>query len=223
MKKQGMKAIVTIVDRGKANKVTETYTKQGVASHTICMGRGTASSEILDILGLDSSEKDVVMSVAFSAAAESLMNELNNNLRSSFHSKGIVFMLTLTGITNLMAEALKIETKNHRGGINFMEQEQNNSLILITVSQGYTDEVMNTAKKAGATGGTVIRARWTGPDNIDQFYGGVAEPEKEVIAILASNQFRNAIMEEVNQKHGLNTPAHAVVCSLAVDKVIKLG
>ena len=43
-----------------------------------------------------------------------------------------------------------------------MEREDNGSLILVMVNQGYTDEVMNTARAAGARGGTIIRSRFAG-------------------------------------------------------------
>lgn len=38
-----------------------------------------------------------------------------------------------------------------------MKNAYNHNLVMITVVQGYTDPVMKTAKKAGATGGSVIR------------------------------------------------------------------
>ena len=40
-----------------------------------------------------------------------------------------------------------------------MQSEFKYSLVLIAVNRGFTDSVMQTAKKAGATGGTVIKAR----------------------------------------------------------------
>ena len=103
-----------------------------------------------------------------------------------------------------------------------MESYAENSLILIAVNQGHTDEVMATAREAGAHGGTVIRARWAGTEEGGQFYGISLQTEKEIIAIVSSVSGRNAIMEVINKKHGLQTKAGAMICSLGIDRMVKL-
>ena len=42
-------------------------------------------------------------------------------------------------------------------------------LILTVVNRGYADEVMKAAKKAGAFGGTVLNARGTGTNELQEF------------------------------------------------------
>ena len=60
-----------------------------------------------------------------------------------------------------------------------MEQGNHHSLILATVNPGYTDEVMETAREAGAGAGTVIRARWTDADEVGKFVGISLQAEKD--------------------------------------------
>lgn len=104
-----------------------------------------------------------------------------------------------------------------------MEEKADHSLILVAVNQGHTDEVMDTAREAGARGGTVIRARWAGTEDVSQFYGISIQSEKEIIAIVAAGERRNAIMEMINKKHGLKTEAGAVVCSVGIDHSVRLA
>ena len=66
------------------------------------------------------------------------------------------------------------------------EEGMENSMILVTVNQGFTEEVMETARKAGARGGTIIHARWAGSESVEEFYGITVQQEKEVIAIVSS-------------------------------------
>ena len=101
-----------------------------------------------------------------------------------------------------------------------MEQTEN-SLILITVNQGHTDAVMATAREAGAAGGTIIRARWAGAQDAAQFHGISVQQEKEIIAIVASKDKRNTIMDTINLKHGLNSPASAMICSLGINHILR--
>ena len=102
------------------------------------------------------------------------------------------------------------------------EHKGENSLILITCNQGTSDMVMDTAKKAGARGGTVLRARLSGVEELESSYGLNMTPEKEILMIIVPNGIRNAVMESVNQAHGLRSEAEAVICSLGVDRFIRL-
>lgn len=54
--------LVTIVDRGLGEKVVGFNQAHDVKVNMTCLGRGTASSRILDLLGVGSTEKDVVLS-----------------------------------------------------------------------------------------------------------------------------------------------------------------
>ena len=65
----GMRVILTIVERGRGAAMIRLYTKHQVFLHCQFPGRGTATSEIMDILGLGSSEKDVVVSFAAASAS----------------------------------------------------------------------------------------------------------------------------------------------------------
>lgn len=103
-----------------------------------------------------------------------------------------------------------------------MPSTEKNSLILVAVNQGNTEEVMNTARAAGARGGTIIRSRWAGEQASEQFYGITVQGEKEIIAIVASADSRNAIMEMINMKHGLKTEAGAIICSVALEHLVRL-
>ena len=100
-------------------------------------------------------------------------------------------------------------------------QQTENSLILVTVNQGHTDTVMATAREAGAAGGTIIRARWAGTQKEEKLLGISIQEEKEIIAIVAPTETRNIIMETINKKHGLNTEAGAMLCSLGVDHMLR--
>ena len=104
-----------------------------------------------------------------------------------------------------------------------MEAKTDYSLILVSVNQGHTDDVMDTARQAGARGGTVIRARWAGPEDTSHFYGISLQSEKEIIAIVAAGELRNAIMEMINKKHGLKTEAAAMVCSVGLEHYVKFS
>ena len=104
-----------------------------------------------------------------------------------------------------------------------MHNEKEHSLIIVSVNQGSTDLVMQTACKAGATGGTVMRSRWVGAEHLEQFHGITLQDEKEVLIIACLKEKRNAIMDAITEHHGVHTPDQALLCALPIDRLIRLG
>ena len=100
-----------------------------------------------------------------------------------------------------------------------MENKYSHEAILCIVNSGFSEAVMDAAKKAGARGGTVVKAKGTGAE-IAKFFGVSISEEKEMVYIVASRKGRDDIMRAIMEKAGRNTEAHGVVFSLPVDKVI---
>ena len=89
-------------------------------------------------------------------------------------------------------------------------------LIVAIIEKGYTDEVMDAARAAGAGGGTVIRAKGTGGKNAETFLGVSLAEEKEMIFIVAHVDKKRAIMEAVMRDAGIESKAHTVLFSMPV-------
>lgn len=221
-----MKLIVSIVERGKGVAMQRLYAAHQIFLHLQCAGRGTATSEIMDILGLGSSEKDVVLSYAAASSAARLLHDLNTDLRGSTGTSGIVFDLPLSGLNNLAAALVEFkanENKKGKGGEPQMEQNGENTLILVACNRGHTDAVMATAKEQGARGGTVVKARMAGLEDLEQAYDLELKAEREIVAIVVPKDKRGPIMEAVNAAHGLRSEAQAVLCSLPIEHIVRLG
>ena len=103
------KFLVSIVERGKGKAIINLYNKEGVNYHYQTIGHGTATSEIMDILGLDSKDKDIVISVSTRSMIDMLVYKMSDELRGAVDTRGILFDLPVTGITNFIATALNIQ------------------------------------------------------------------------------------------------------------------
>lgn len=212
--------IASIIERGRAKAYIEMLDRRNIGFHMQFVGQGTASSEMMDILGLGSSDKDIVLSYAPRRLVAALAAELTKDLSSGMGYNGLMMLLSTSAINRLAAELLQqAEGNETEGEESAMKSEYRHSLILITVNQGYADAVMQTAKKAGATGGTIIRARLAGTEQMDLLQ---IQEEKEIIAILAADSVRGQIMEEVNREFGLQAEARGVVCAVPVDRAMKI-
>lgn len=214
--------VAGIVERGKAGDFLELLEKNGLYLSSVCMGHGTAGSEIMDILGLENSDKEIIVSIADRGRAKNMLTVLNDRL-DNFGSKGIAFMLKLNAAPNLIISALE----NQPGKPNKEDKTQMDGekycLIVITVNQGYTDEVMAAAKKGGARGGTLLRARHVSAHEADGVLDFGFMPEREIIAIIAPKDKQRDIMDSVNAEHGVRSESGAVIVSLAVEDIAKLS
>ena len=96
-------------------------------------------------------------------------------------------------------------------------------LIVIVANEGRTDQVMNAARAAGATGGTVLHGKGTGSQNPKKFYNVSIASEKEVILMVAQNDRKAAIMQSVLHHAGPDSEAGAILFSLPVSEVAGFG
>ncbi len=224
-----VKALVAITGRGHGKTLVQLMSKKGVGYNLRCRGLGTASSEMMDILGLGSIDKDIVISLGKQSAVEEVVREFSDSLSPVRTGHGIMMLISPDAVGSLIATILtkvKSDTSapavDAKEGAEIMKNEHRHSLILIAVNQGYTDQVMQTARKSGATGGTIIKARLAADELSETFKGISFDSEKEIVVILAPDSIKENLMNEVNSEHGLRTEAQGVICSVPVDKAFKI-
>jgi hypothetical protein len=89
---------VTIVNGGQAASVIRICERHGVSAQFIEKGEGTAREEIRDILGIDDTSKDVVISFVNQDNIQDIKNELTALFLTSKKTSGIGFSIPLTSI-----------------------------------------------------------------------------------------------------------------------------
>lgn len=216
--------LFSIVARGKGKNYMDMLTSKGISIHMQMTAHGTAPSEMMEVFGLGNTDKDVVISYATERVYRGYVEELSKNVGASSGYGGLMMCFRLSAINRLTAEIVirSAPDSEENGGSKRMPNTHKQQLILVTVNQGFTAQVMQTAKKAGATGGTILRARLASADKLEQFGDIAAQEEKEIIAILAPAGAASRIMEEVNKEHGFHTEACGMITALPVDKAYKI-
>lgn len=97
-----------------------------------------------------------------------------------------------------------------------MENKENYSLLVCIVNKGTTDLVMNAARQAGSTGGTIAVARGTGNPELAQFYGLAIQPEKEMVFIVVKKEIKDKVLKAVYDQAGLSTQGQGIIFSLPI-------
>lgn len=96
-------------------------------------------------------------------------------------------------------------------------------VILCIVNSGFSDEVMDAARKFGARGGTVIRGRGTANAEAEKLFNIAIQPEKEIVMILVKSDIKADILHALYQSVGLKTPGQGIAFSMPVEDVVGLA
>ena len=216
--------VFSIITRGKGKKYVESLTKNGMGFHMIANGIGTAPSEMMDIFGLGTNDKDIVITLAPENILNSYLVDVNRGIDGSYEYGGLMMCVRLSAISRLGSELVNRTSKENdtKGGKKKVKNTEKHQLILVSVNQGYTDAVMQTARQAGAMGGTVMRARLSESSMMEQFGESAVQSEREIITIFAPLGTASKIMEDINRAHGVLSEANGIVMALPVDKAYKI-
>jgi len=216
--------LTTIADRRRSEKYEDFFSANKIPLTLTAQAVGTASSQILDYMGIGESEKHIFFSVLPETQAHELLKEMNKQLRLYIPGTGIAYTIPLSSFAGALA--LKYLTGNEQLGPNEEEipsmNKKNNELIIAITNHGYVDTVMDAAREAGARGGTVIHALGTCAEQAEKFFGISIAREKDMIFIVTRSEDRNAIMKAIVAKAGASTKAHAIVFSLPVAEIAGL-
>lgn len=98
-----LKLLITIIDRGKGNDVVKLFEESGCHSNYVTYGKGTASEDILEVLGFGIIEKEVVFSIADESLVSDLFQLLEAELDFDRPGKGISFSIPLSSIAGQKA------------------------------------------------------------------------------------------------------------------------
>jgi len=96
-------------------------------------------------------------------------------------------------------------------------------LIVTIVNTGFAEQVMDFAKSAGCTGGTILHARGTGKEEAEKFFGIAISPEKEIVISIVKKDLKDAIIKAIYNGTGLKSPGQGISFSLPVDDVVGLS
>ena len=95
-------------------------------------------------------------------------------------------------------------------------------MILCVVNAGFSDEVMDAAREAGARGGTVMHARGTANKEAEAFFSITIQPDKDVVMLLVPASIKDDVLHAIYQSAGLKSEGQGIAFSLPVNKAVGL-
>lgn len=216
-----MNYIITVVNPEAVQKLSDVCNRLEMPLNIALHGRGTAVKSMRDLLGIESTEKWIIFSAASEEKTKQFFRELKRSLYIGVPGHGI---------------AMAVPIKSVGGGktLAFLNDGQQNArytpdfnfsyeLIVVIANEGRTDTVMNAARAAGATGGTVLHGKGTTSKETEKFLSVSIAREKEVILIAARTEHKADIMRSIMTRAGTETEAGAVVFSVPINEIAGFG
>lgn len=191
--------LFTIVDKGQGEHFVELARDCGAQGATIFPAKGSATSSILRMLGLGDTSKDVVLIIAENKIAQKVIAAAEEDNK-------------ITGVCAVLG--------------NSGEKKMNKTwkMITVIVNAGYSEDIMETARKAGATGGTISHARGTAPEGHEEHFMGITVvPEKEMILILCESEKTDEIVSAISSMECLSDPGMGIIFTQDVKNFKNLG
>ena len=208
--------MTTIADRKRLPDFMSVYEEHRLRVNMVALGRGTATDETMDLLGLDSSEKAVCFSFVTDTLWTALKKALQRRIRIDVPGVGIAFTVPMSSVGGRRELMFLTEDQDFNKEEESVLKETEHQLLIAVANQGYNQTVMDAARLAGAAGGTVIHAKGTGMERAERFFGFSLASEKDVIFIVSRTEGKNAIMKSIMEQAGPSTKAGAIVFSLPV-------
>jgi hypothetical protein len=109
-----LKLLFTVVERQKAEFYLDFLSQYEVNCQLVVAGKGTANSEIVDLLGLNN-QKAVLLSVIREDCVDTVMNLLEEKFATIRNGKGIAFAVPMSSVIGVNLYQFLSNNRQGRG------------------------------------------------------------------------------------------------------------
>jgi nitrogen regulatory protein PII len=194
--------VYVIVNYGLGSKALRIAKKNGVSGGTIMLGRGTVQNRWLKLLEITDVRKEIVMMIAEKDVGRNAVKAIDKEFNFSKPSHGIGFSIPVGAYIHSGDDKYKF---NDGGGDGVYQA------IFVVVDKGKGEVVMDTARAAGARGGTIINARGSGIHETTKVLNMEIEPEKEVVLMLTLKEQVEDIVTAVREELQIDLPGNGII------------
>lgn len=202
-----------IIGRGKANAILRKAQEYGATGGTIFLGEGTAQSKLLDAIGINEIQKELLMISSSNELSNKLHEILNNEFMFSKRNRGIAFTIPFKRC-HLQADIQEQNTPID--GLNFKY-----CCIITIVDKGRSKACLEAARASGAKGGTIVHGHGAGIPT-DYYFPLVIEPQKDILMILAAKEKAPSIRQKILIDLELDKAGNGIIFTLPVARVTGL-
>ncbi|HPV49407.1 MAG TPA: P-II family nitrogen regulator [Smithellaceae bacterium] len=200
-------ALYVIVDWGRGGRIIKTAKQHGILGATVFLERGTVENRLLDLLGLCTVKKEMVLMVTEQKVAFETLEILNRKYSFDKANGGIAFCIPVARVYGARCYENILPDDDEGGG----EDKTMYRAIFTIVDRGRAEDVMDAANEVGAKGGTIINARGSGIHETNKLFSMEIEPEKEMVMILSEKSVVDSIVSSIRKKLDIDKPGKGII------------
>lgn len=213
---KGIILFCCILDFGKGSKLLKLSSKlEGVGS-TIFLGRGTVKNEILNMLGILETRKEIFITIIDEDSEDVFYDEVTKKFHLDKPHHGIAFSMPVKYY--LEVNSSKNISNPEKKGVNNLDYEA----IFVIVDKDSVDDVLEAAELAGSTGGTIIHGRGSGIQEKEKLFNIQIEPEKEIVLMLSKVEKTEGIVNSIKERLNLDESNAGMIFVMDVRKTVGL-
>ncbi len=204
---------MAVVDRGRAEDVLNELRAFGVGNGVVLFGEGTVSNRWLEILGLDETQKEVILLTVSERLEEAMHEMMLQSFKINKRRRGIAFSIPLNRYNRV-----RYWPADQR-----VPKDQFPYHCIVTIlDEGKSRDFVKVARDAGAPGGTIIHGRGAGVPAEESFFDLVIEPQKDIVFILVPTEKAAHIRQVVVEEMNLDKPGNGILFVLPVTRATGL-
>jgi len=203
-----------ILSENQYNKIVSIIKERDIRHGMMIIGRGTVKSAVLNLMGIKIQKKIVVSFLIEKEKEEQTLDFLIKELQLDQPGHGIVYTTSAISADRII--------NNPQGDWKMMQDTERDTMfdkITVIVNRGMAEEVMDIARKAGVTGGTILHGRGTASELSVKLLGMEIEPEKELVMILTTSDLVDNVVNSLYNELQLDNPGNGI---LFVEPVLKV-
>ena len=213
-----IQCVIAVTAREMEQEFLDCMRRSGAQVAFISLGYGTVQPGILELLGLEKSEKSLLFSLVSRPCAHGVLRALTEQIGLRAPGRGIALSLPVTSIDKRLAGLCQGQAPKEEESYMNCPYE----LIVAIVDKGTSDLVMDAARDAGAPGGTVIHAKGTEAGQVRKFFGISLAEEREMVFIAVAAADKAPVMRAIARLAGAQSETHAILFSLPVSEAAGL-
>ncbi len=208
--------MVTIIDRNQSRKFLSFYRNYGISVVLSTLGHGTAASNVLNYFSLEATQKAVLCAVVTDTVWNAVKKGLETIMQIDIPGTGVAFVVPVSSVGGKRQLQFVTSGMPFTKGEESVLKDTKYELLVVIANQGYTETIMEAARRGKAAGGTMIHAKGTGMEGAEKFLGVSLAAEKELIFIVVRREQKNEVMSAIMEDAGIETRAGAIVFSVPV-------
>ena len=212
-----MNYVLSIINPEDADTLQDILEGMNVSFCVTMLAHGTATKSMMNLLGIESKERRVVAAVMRAEDTHRLIQEQKRRMSMGAPGHGIMVAIPIKSVGGGRTLAYLNNGEIPKNAPNMVFSHE---LIMVVANEGHINDVMDAAREAGASGGTILHGKGANAHKAQEFFQMSFAAEKEVLLIVSKAEQKAAIMQSILKKSsGTENGAGAIVFSLPVSEV----